>query len=82
VSQSTALATISFLSNAYLGSNECVKELNFADQLSKEGKTLIPFFLESFVSQRQDFVVSSSFTSNLSLLRVIFGPILTDCMRF
>ncbi len=51
--QVNALATISFLSNAYLGSNECIKEMQFAEG---ERKPLIPFFLEPFVNSRQDFV--------------------------
>eukprot|EP01043_Picozoa_sp_COSAG02_P039623 COSAG02_NODE_3143_length_7292_cov_20.803698_9_plen_768_part_01 len=50
--QHNALATISFLSNAYLGSNECIKEMQFAEG---ERKPLIPFFLESFVNSRHDF---------------------------
>jgi hypothetical protein len=56
--QADALATVCFLSNAYLGSGECMKELTFADELVKEeNKCLIPVFLESFVNCSEDFEV-------------------------
>ena len=54
--QHEAVATICFLGNAYLGSSECVRELQFADTLLRENqKPLIPFFLESFVNSQEDF---------------------------
>ena len=51
--QNRAMATLFFLSNAYCGSEECLKELQYADM--KKFKHRVPIFLEPFVNDEETF---------------------------
>ena len=50
--QSKAFLSVFFLSNAYCGSKECRKELQYA---SHKGLLMLPVFLESFAANQAEF---------------------------